>query len=93
VDETGGLMRALKLAKERGKLGLKAPVQVWPDEQDALHALSGLISAHAAPSALNATLEQVLRATRPLHTSPLVSVLGEMREPVAAALPFELQLN
>ncbi|WP_410962349.1 S49 family peptidase, partial [Salmonella sp. SAL4355] len=45
VDEIGGLTRAMQLARERGKLTPRAPIEVWPDDQDPLRALSSLISA------------------------------------------------
>jgi ClpP class serine protease len=93
VDEIGGLGRAIQLARERGKLTPRSPVESWPNDQDALRAISNLISAQHPQPALHATVAQVLRAARPLVSSPLLTVLGEMQEPVVLALPVDLQVR
>jgi protease IV len=92
VDETGGLARAMQIARERGKLGPRAPVVTWPDQNDAMRALSSLISAQHSVHALDATVAEDLRAARPLTTSPLMTVLAESGEPVAATPPFVLRV-
>jgi protease-4 len=93
VDEIGGLSRAIQLAREQGKLTPRSPVEVWPNDQDALRALSSLISAKSPQPALHATVAQVLRELRPAVTSPIVTVLGERAEPVVLAPPFELRVR
>lgn len=93
VDETGGLSRALQVARERGKLGPRAPVVTWPDEHDVMRALSNLISAKHGAHALDATVADVLRAARPLTTSPLITVLAGAGEAVAATPPYVLRIH
>jgi protease-4 len=93
VDEIGGLARAIQLARERGKLTPRSPIEVWPSERDVLQALSSLISTQSPQPALHATVSQLLRAARPLVPSPIVTVLGEMREPVVLSPPFALQVR
>jgi protease-4 len=93
VDEVGGLSRALSLAKQQGKLGPRAPVEAWPDERDGLRALASLLSAQAPQSVLDATVTQVMRVARPLAATPLLTILGEKGETVAATLPFVLTIR
>jgi len=93
VDEVGGLGRAIQLARERGKLTPRSPVETWPNDRDALQALSSLVSTQSPQPALSATVAQVVRAARPLVSSPLLTVLGEMREPVVLALPVDLRVQ
>jgi protease-4 len=93
VDEVGGLGRAIVLARERGKLTPRSPVETWPNDQDTMRVISSLISTQHPQPALHATVAQVLRATRPLVSSPLLTVLGEMQEPVVLALPVDLQVR
>ncbi|MFT3922360.1 MAG: S49 family peptidase [Myxococcales bacterium] len=93
VDEVGGLGRAIQLARERGKLTPRSPIETWPNDRDALRALTSLISTQHPQPALSATVAQVVRAARPLVSSPLLTVLGEMREPVVLALPVDLRVE
>ncbi len=93
VDELGGLSRAIEIARERGKLTPRSPVEVWPDTQDAMRALSSMFGAQQPHLAEHATLSQLLELAKPAVSSPLLSVLGKSREPVAVALPFELRIR
>lgn len=93
VDEVGGLGRSIQLARERGKLTPRSPIETWPNDKDALRAISSLISSQHTQPALHATVAQVLRSVRPLVSSPLLTVLGEMREPVVLAPPVVLQVQ
>lgn len=93
VDELGGLSRAIDIARERGKLTPRSPVDVWPDSQDTLRALSSMFGVQQPHMASHATLSQLMRAAKPLVSSPLLTILGEAREPVVLAMPFDLEVH
>lgn len=92
VDRIGTLHDALARARELGGLPDDAPVQVWPDADDPLAALSGLMGqAHAtAPDPLRSKLEQALSESIGNALGGLLS-LGQ--EPVLTALPYALSVR
>ncbi len=93
IDGIGGLSQAIEIARERGKLTPRSPIEVWPDSQDTLRALSSMFSAQQPHLASHATLSQLLEAAKPLVSSPLLSVLGDSREPVVLTMPFDIQIH
>ena len=92
VDEVGTLGDALALARKKANLPKDAPVQVWPDNNDPFRAISQVLGVRAG-LVLPEALEPVSRLPHSLTQGALVSVLAELREPVAVTLPFALDIR
>jgi protease-4 len=92
VDEVGTLGDALALARKKANLPKDAPVEVWPENDDPFRALSQVLGVRAG-LVLPEPLEPVGRLPHSLTQGALVSVLAELREPVAVTLPFALEVR
>jgi protease-4 len=94
VDEVGGLHTAFALARKAGNLPKDAPITVWPDEPSPLRALGQLMGGAKAQQGVLEGAEVVeFDLAHSLTQGALVSVLLRQREPVAATLPFALELH
>lgn len=92
VDDVGGLVQALELALERGKLADTAPIETWPESGGALSAISSLVGAHASSPSLAVALEGALPPGL-ASASSLVQGLVRAPERPLTVLPFALQVR
>jgi protease-4 len=87
VDQIGGLQVALELAKKRGGVAAKAPLEIWPERPSMLQAL---FSAAGGVEARSAVLQGAL--TEFSHAGIVESLLaGEAS--TAAVLPYMLTIR
>jgi protease IV len=92
VDEVGGLVRAVDLARARAKLPDNAPIETWPGAEDPLTALSSLMETRAARASWSAELEAALPVEL-RSAGSLIHGLRDAREQALTVLPFSLYVH
>jgi protease-4 len=92
VDEVGGLERAVALALERAKLPANAPVETWPEADDALEALSSLMDAKSPQGVVSQALQESLPEEL-LSAGTLMRELSQAQKRPLAVLPFALHVR
>ena len=96
VDEVGGLARAVTLALEQGKLPERAPIEVWPDANDSLAAISSLLGARHVGGGATGALSGALREELPgalREAGGLAHTLLHAGDQPLVVLPFALHVR
>jgi protease-4 len=90
VDERGGLVEALAMARSMGKLGAEAPLEVWPPQRSLLDQIAQLASGPSAQAQVRAALPSLLPRALTQGLPLALVASGDLQ---LAVLPFSLSVR